>query len=37
MCVIFSFDTAKVRRFLQSTMDYDAIFYKKRPSFDVNQ
>lgn len=32
-----SFDDAKVRRFLQSAMDYYILLHKKRISFDVNQ
>ena len=38
MKIIFlSFDDAKVRRFLQSAMDYHLLLHKKRISFDVNQ
>ena len=38
MKIIFlSFDDAKVRRFLQSAMDYYILLHKKRISFDVNQ
>ena len=38
MKIIFlSFDDAKVRRFLQSAMDYTLFLHKKRISFDVNQ
>jgi len=35
--IFLSFDDAKVRRFLQSAMDYTLFLHKNRISFDVNQ
>ena len=35
--VLFSFDDAKVRRFLNMAMDFGHFLHKKSISFDVNQ